>query len=86
MLATANSWLVHLCKLLIAIARDRTESIYELGAHGPTITPEDIELTHRLWLKLSRPNEDVHHNEVISVALERLAHELAAPGVEDRAV
>ena len=53
------------------------ERVYELGAHRPNITPEDIELTHRLWLDLSRAEEGVHHNEVISVALQRLTQDLA---------
>jgi hypothetical protein len=64
-------------RILKLISPDGTERVYELGAHRPTITPEDIELTHKLWLDLARENESLHHNEVISVALKRLAQDLA---------
>ena len=64
-------------RILKLISPDGTERVYELGAHRPTIAPEDIELTHRLWLDLARENESFHHNEVISVALQRLAQDLA---------
>jgi Histidine kinase-, DNA gyrase B-, and HSP90-like ATPase len=64
-------------RILKLISQDGGERVYELGAHRPTITPEDIELTHKLWLDLSRGNESLHHNEVISLALQRLAQYLA---------
>ncbi len=64
-------------RILKLVFPDGTERIYELGAHRPTITPEDIELTHKLWLELAPENESLHHNEVISVALQRLAQDLA---------
>lgn len=52
---------------------DGTELSYELGAHRPNVTPEDVELTHRLWLELAKENKNLHHNQVVSVALKRLA-------------
>jgi hypothetical protein len=64
-------------RILKLISPDGAECVYELGAHRPTITPEDIELTHKLWLDLARENVSLHHNEVISVALQRLAQDLA---------
>jgi two-component system, NtrC family, sensor histidine kinase KinB len=64
---------LHILKLIFT---DGTERVYELGAHRPTITPEDIELTHKLWLDLTRENESLHHNEIISLALQRLAQDL----------
>lgn len=64
-------------RILRLIATDGTERVYELGAHRPTIAPEDIELTHKLWLDMAGEHEDLHHNEVISVALQRLAQDLA---------
>ena len=63
-------------RILKLISPNGAERIYELGAHRPTISPEDIELTHRLWLDLAHENEGLHHNEVISVALQRLAQDL----------
>jgi hypothetical protein len=65
-------------RVLKLIHPDGRERVYELGAHRPKISPEDIELTHRLWLELSRENEALHHNEVVSVALKRLARDLAS--------
>ena len=64
-------------RVLKLIANDGTERVYELGAHRPTTTGEDIELTHKLWLDLSGEYDGLHHNEVISVALQRLAQDLA---------
>ncbi|MBS1811654.1 MAG: HAMP domain-containing protein [Acidobacteria bacterium] len=64
-------------RILKLIAPSAEERIFEIGAHRPTITPEDIELTHKLWLELSKNNEHLHHNEVISVALRRLAQGLS---------
>ena len=52
---------------------DGTELSYELGAHRPNVTPEDVELTHRLWLELAKENKNLHHNQIVSVALKRLA-------------
>jgi len=63
-------------RVLKLIYPDGTERVYELGAHRPNITPEDVELTHRLWLELSRENENLHHNQIVSVALRRLAKDL----------
>jgi NtrC-family two-component system sensor histidine kinase KinB len=65
-------------RILKLISPDGVERVYELGAHRPTITPEDIELTHKLWLDLARENESLHHNEIISLALQRLAQDLAS--------
>ena len=63
-------------RVLKLIYPDGAERVYELGAHRPNITPEDVELTHRLWLELSREDENFHHNQIVSVALRRLAKDL----------
>ncbi len=51
---------------------------FNLGPHPPRLWPEDVDLLHRLWLKMSAQNEGhkVHHRDVISVALERLQADL----------
>jgi len=64
-------------RVLKLIHPDGTERVYELGAHRPNITPDDVELTHKLWLDLTRENENLHHNEIVSVALKRLAKDLS---------
>jgi amino acid transporter len=63
-------------RVLKLIYFDGTENVYELGAHRPKITPEDIELTHRLWLDLVKEHSGLHHNQVVSVALRRLSKDL----------
>ncbi len=63
-------------RVLKLINPDESEVAYELGAHRPNVTPEDIELAHRLWLELTKENEHLHHNQIVSVALRRLAKDL----------
>ncbi|HZS06914.1 MAG TPA: APC family permease [Blastocatellia bacterium] len=65
-------------RVLKLIYFDGTERVYELGAHRPNITPEDVELTHRLWLDLAKENPALHHNQVVSVALRRLAKDMTS--------
>lgn len=63
-------------RVLKLIQPDETGIVYELGAHRPNITTEDMELTHQLWLDLSRELNELHHNEVVSLALQRLARDV----------
>lgn len=63
-------------RVLKLITPDGQELIYELGAHRPNIKPEDVELVHKMWLELSRKNPNLHHNDVVTMALEKLASEL----------
>jgi hypothetical protein len=50
---------------------------YTIGPHTPSLKPEDIQLTHRLWLQLTQiPGlEKLHHADIISLALTRLARD-----------
>ncbi len=52
-----------------------------LGPHPPRLWPEDIDMVHRLWLELSAqgPGSKLHHRDVLSVALRRMAAELKSP-------
>ena len=61
---------------------DRTngESRYfNLGPHPPRLWPEDVNLLHRLWLRMSDQQEGhkVHHRDVVSLALRRLERDVA---------
>jgi amino acid transporter len=50
---------------------------YVLGPHAPTLTPEDLDLIHRLWLEaVAEIGIDVHHRDVVRVALEKLQREI----------
>ena len=45
-----------------------------LGPHPPRLWPEDIERVHKLWLDLQRDGlgHDLHHRDVVGLALKRL--------------
>ena len=51
---------------------------FSLGAHAPKLADDDVELIHRLWLDVTKESglDDLHHREIVSVALARLAEEM----------
>jgi len=53
----------------------RESRLFHLGPHDPRLRPEDLEMLHRLWLELStRPDlRHLHHHQLVTVALRRLA-------------
>ena len=53
---------------------------FHIGPHAPTIPASDVQLVHRLWLNLRRdPDmEHLHHSDIVTHALNRLATEYAA--------
>ncbi len=58
---------------------DPNESLYfNLGPHPPRLWPEDVDLTHRLWLEMidSGAGDELRHRDVVSVALMRLKREM----------
>jgi amino acid transporter len=58
---------------------DAGQSMYfNLGPHPPRLWPEDVDLTHRLWLELidKGVGDELRHRDVVSVALRRLQREL----------
>ena len=58
---------------------DPNQSMYfNLGPHPPRLWPEDVDLTHRLWLELidKGVGNELRHRDVVSVALRRLQKEL----------
>jgi amino acid transporter len=59
---------------------DGTEHSVLLGAHAPSLTEDDINLIHKLWLKVSNipSRRRVHHRDVVRVALNRLDRDLRA--------
>jgi amino acid transporter len=64
---------------LIVCLRDGGTEVYQLGPHAPHLTPEDLELIHKLWLDaVSQYGLDVHHRDVVRTALEDLAGEMSA--------
>jgi amino acid transporter len=53
--------------------------VFYIGPHAPALGPEDVELVHRLWLNMRRDPlaGDLHHSDIITYALTRLASQYA---------
>ena len=47
---------------------------FYLGAHAPRLAENDVNIIHQLWLDITSEScgKDVHHNEIVTVALARL--------------
>jgi amino acid transporter len=59
------------------ISPDRPSVFVNLGPHPPRLWPEDIELVHDMWLRLSeRLGSALHHRDIVGVALRRMNQEL----------
>jgi amino acid transporter/nucleotide-binding universal stress UspA family protein len=61
------------------ISPDRDPVFVNLGPHPPRLWPEDLDLLHEIWLKLSnsdRIGSKLHHRDVVGVALQRLKRDL----------
>ena len=58
---------------------------FTLGAHVPTLTAADVDMIHTLWLDATRERgvEDLHHTEVVTVALAALAAQMNGAGRRD---
>ncbi len=52
---------------------------FRIGPHTPTLSADDVQLVHRLWLNIKRdPSiQDLHHRDIITSALTRLAGQYA---------
>ena len=64
--------------LEIVLDNQKDVVFFNLGAHPPRLWPQDIDLTHRMWLELSGmgPGSKLHHRDIVGVALRRMAEEL----------
>jgi hypothetical protein len=53
--------------------------VFYIGPHAPSLRPDDVQLVHRLWLNMRRdPSvQDLHHSDIITYALTRLAGQYA---------
>ncbi|MEQ1886607.1 MAG: APC family permease [Bryobacteraceae bacterium] len=64
---------------LEVIHPDRPSTYVNLGPHPPRLWPEDVELVHSLWLRLTKHpgiGSRLHHRDVVGLALERLEKDL----------
>jgi len=53
--------------------------LFLLGPHAPNLTANEVNLVHRLWLRLSDSvsPEEMHHHDIVHFALNRVQQELA---------
>jgi amino acid transporter len=56
-----------------------TAKVFYIGPHAPKLTPDDVQLVHRLWLNMRRDPTvtGLHHSDIITYALTRLAGQYA---------
>jgi hypothetical protein len=55
---------------------DQVEA-FRIGPHTPTMKSADVNLVHKIWLDVKRQpgTEDVHHSDIVTLALTRLARD-----------
>jgi amino acid transporter len=53
--------------------------VFFIGPHAPNLSPDDVQLVHRLWLNMRRdPSmQELHHSDIITYSLTRLASQYA---------
>jgi len=58
--------------------------VFYIGPHAPNLSPDDVQLVHRLWLNMRRDPSasDLHHSDIITYALTRLAGQYAREKIE----
>jgi amino acid transporter len=58
------------------------EHVFYLGPHAPRLTPKEIDLLHGIWLELSNEvaPEELHHHDVVHIALEELRKDIQDGG------
>ena len=63
------------------IDRHTKSHFFDIGPHPPRLWPVDIGRLHELWLKLTREKfgSELHHRDIVGVALKRLDEDLQDP-------
>ena len=53
--------------------------VFYIGPHAPKLSPDDVQLVHRLWVNMRRDPamQDLHHSDIITYSLTRLATQYA---------
>jgi amino acid transporter len=61
------------------IGHEGETKVFFIGPHAPSLSPDDVQLVHRLWLNMRRdPSmQDLHHSDIITYALTHLAGQYA---------
>jgi len=66
------------------IGPDGAVKVFYIGPHAPALSPDDVQLVHRLWVNMRRDPSvpDLHHSDIITYALTRLAGQYAREKLE----
>jgi magnesium transporter len=65
---------------LVIYHRSGRADTYHLGAHPPSLTSDDLDLIHRLWLDAVKAvGPHVHHDDVVRAALKQMEQQLSGP-------
>jgi amino acid transporter len=66
------------------VGPDGNTKVFFIGPHAPTLSPDDVQLVHRLWLNMRRDPSacDLHHSDIVTYALTRLAGQYAREKVD----
>ncbi|HEV2464958.1 MAG TPA: APC family permease [Acidobacteriaceae bacterium] len=66
------------------VSSNGSAQAFHIGPHAPTLQAEDVQLVHRLWLNFRRDPamQSLHHTDIVTYALTRLASEYARDKVE----
>lgn len=74
----------HVRSRLVVHERSGGTGTFLLGPHAPSLSQEDLDLIHHIWLDaVSRFGLDVHHRDVVRAALEDIQRDLEGPGREE---
>jgi amino acid transporter len=67
--------------VLHVVSPQDTSHTFRIGPHTPTMKSEDVHLVHRLWLDITRLRglDKVHHSDIVTLALTRLARDYSGP-------
>ena len=67
------------------INREGKSHFFDIGPHPPRLWPVDIGRLHDLWLRLTRVKfgSELHHRDIVSVALLRLERDLSDSSKEE---
>jgi amino acid transporter len=61
----------------VVLGKDGHVRRFSLGAHTPDLSSADVDRIHRLWVEAVKSvGPDIHHRDVVTVALETLEHDL----------
>jgi len=66
------------------VGQNGETKVFYIGPHEPKLGPDDVQLVHRLWLNMRRDPamQDLHHSDIITYALTRLAGQYAREKAE----